>query len=137
MKNPYILYLLLFFIVPVSLLAQKNPKSIKEKSNTKTSYVLTDLSYINDAVFMGRRDSIAAPYILPSIGYYDKSGLFADATLSYLVGSEENRVDLFLQPRVIFLTPIIGVVEFQERAIFTINLVTMYNRKLLAILRAY
>ncbi|HEA22519.1 MAG TPA: hypothetical protein ENH87_16590 [Pricia antarctica] len=96
MKNPSILYLILFFIGPVSLLAQKNPKSIKEKSNTKTSYVLTDLSYVNDAVFMGRRDSIAAPYILPSIGYYDKSGLFADATLSYLVGSEENRVDLFL-----------------------------------------
>jgi len=77
-------------------MAQNNKTSVKEKSSENKSYVLADVSYINDAVFMGRRDSIAAPYILPSIGYYDKSGFFADASASYLTGSEENRVDLFL-----------------------------------------
>lgn len=77
-------------------MAQNNPQSIKEKSSEDKSYVLMDVSYINDAVFMGRRDSIAAPYLYPSIGYYDKSGFFADASVSYLTGSEENRVDLFL-----------------------------------------
>ncbi|WP_318308134.1 hypothetical protein [Flagellimonas crocea] len=70
-------------------------KADKDKSDREESYMLLDLSYTNDAVFMGRKDSIAAPYILPSIGYYDKSGLFADATVSYLTGSEEWRVDLF------------------------------------------
>ena len=60
------------------------------------SYVLADLSFVNDAVFMGRRDSIAAPYIFPSLGYYDKSGVFIDVSASYLIGSEENRIDLFL-----------------------------------------
>ena len=70
-------------------------KTTKEKSNDEESYFLMDLSYMNDAVFMGRRDSIAAPYLLPSIGYYDRSGFFADATASYLTGSEEQRVDLF------------------------------------------
>lgn len=70
-------------------------KTDKDRSEKEDSYILMDLSYINDAVFMGRRDSIAAPYILPSIGYYDRSGLFADVTVSYLTGSEEQRVDLF------------------------------------------
>ncbi len=96
MKRPYTVKFLLLFLLPLSILAQNNPKSVKEKSSDNISYVLTDISYVNDAVFMGRRDSIAAPYVLPSIGYYDKSGFFADASLSYLTGSEANRVDLFL-----------------------------------------
>ena len=70
-------------------------KTNKEKANREDSYVLMDISYMNDAVFMGRRDSITAPYLLPSIGYYDKSGLFIDATVSYLTSSDEQRVDLF------------------------------------------
>ncbi|NHF59641.1 hypothetical protein FK220_009835 [Flavobacteriaceae bacterium TP-CH-4] len=77
-------------------MAQNNTNSVKEKANGEASYVLADISYINDAVFMGRRDSVAAPYVFPSIGYYDKSGFYVDASVSYLVGSEENRVDLFL-----------------------------------------
>ncbi len=83
-------------LVATGLMAQNNPKSVKEKSSDDPSYFLADVSYINDAVFMGRRDSIAAPYILPSLGYYDKSGFFADVSSSYLTSSEENRVDLFL-----------------------------------------
>jgi hypothetical protein len=61
----------------------------------KDSYVLTDISY-NDAVFMGRFDSITTLNIVPSIGHYDASGFFADASLSYLMKSSENRIDLFL-----------------------------------------
>jgi hypothetical protein len=44
----------------------------------KKDSVLTDISYQNDAVFMGRFDSITSPYIVPSIGYYDASGFFVD-----------------------------------------------------------
>ncbi|NAY90773.1 hypothetical protein GTQ34_02480 [Muricauda sp. JGD-17] len=77
-------------------MSQNNKKTAEEISSNQKSYILTDISYINDAVFMGRRDSITAPYIFPSIGYYDKSGFFVDASASYLVGSEENRVDLVL-----------------------------------------
>jgi hypothetical protein len=47
---------------------------------------------------MGRFDSITSPYIVPSIGYYDASGFFADASLSYLT-NRENRIDLFLLNR--------------------------------------
>jgi hypothetical protein len=70
-------------------------KTTQEIAKDESSYVLVDVSYMNDAVFMGRRDSIAAPYLLPSIGYYDKSGFFADATASYLTSSDEQRIDLF------------------------------------------
>lgn len=77
-------------------MSQNNSTSVKEKSSEGKSFILADMSYMNDAVFMGRRDSITAPYIFPSIGYYDKSGLFLDASASYLTSSDENRVDLFL-----------------------------------------
>ncbi|MBT8297402.1 MAG: hypothetical protein KJO52_03635 [Maribacter sp.] len=80
----------------MGLLAQSNKTTVKEKSNQNSSYLLTDISYINDAVFMGRRDSIAAPYIFPSIGYYDASGFFGNASVSYLTSADESRVDLFL-----------------------------------------
>ena len=96
MKTRFIICLLALSFLETGLMAQNNKKSTKEISNKKESYLLADVSYMNDAVFMGRRDSIAAPYIFPSLGYYDKSGFFADASASYLTGSEENRIDLFL-----------------------------------------
>lgn len=80
----------------MGLLAQNYKTAVKEKSNDNESYFLADVGYINDAVFMGRRDSIAAPYIFPSIGYYDKSGFFADISASYLISSDQNRFDLYL-----------------------------------------
>ena len=96
MKSRLLLFALMVPAFYFGLIAQNIKKPVKEKSSDTPSYVLADLSYINDAVFMGRRDSIAAPYIFPSIGYYDTSGFFADASASYLTGSEANRVDLFL-----------------------------------------
>ena len=96
MKTRLLISSLIIFFISTSLLAQNNQQTIKEKSDKDESYILMDVSYINDAVFMGRRDSIAAPYVFPSIGYYDKSGFFVDASASYLVSPDENRVDLFL-----------------------------------------
>lgn len=88
-----------FFVIlflPMILTSQSGKGTASEIKVSNESFFLTDISYINDAVFMGRRDSIAAPYIFPSISYFDKSGFFANASLSYLIGSDENRVDLFL-----------------------------------------
>lgn len=91
MKKHSLLIIILFLCLPIYVIAQEGITVNKAKS-----YILTDISYQNDAVFMGRRDSITAPYIVPSLGYYDASGFFADASLSYLTKSSENRVDLFL-----------------------------------------
>ena len=96
MKAGHRFFPFLIFLMGIGLSAQNNPKPAQENSGEDKSYIMTDLSFIDDAVFMGRRDSIAAPYVYPSIGYYDKSGFFVDASASYLTGSEENRVDLFL-----------------------------------------
>lgn len=93
MKRNLSISLILLVILGNGVYSQK---VTKEKSSSENSYFLMDLSYINDAIFMGRRDSITAPYILPSIGYYDKSGLFMDISASYLTNSDEQRVDLFL-----------------------------------------
>ncbi|CAM3655316.1 hypothetical protein FLGE108171_08605 [Flavobacterium gelidilacus] len=93
MKNSNILLYVLTFCLPIYLFAQD---STNTQINKLKSYILTDVSFQNDAVFMGRNDSITAPYLVPSIGYYDASGFFADASLSYLTKSNENRVDLFL-----------------------------------------
>jgi hypothetical protein len=38
----------------------------------------SDISYQNDAVFMGRFDSITSPYIF-FLGHYDACGFFGDA----------------------------------------------------------
>lgn len=96
MEQKFRIVLLFFLVTQIQLTAQNNKKSTETITSKNESYILTDASFINDAVFMGRRDSIAAPYLFPSIGYYDKSGFFVDVSASYLTSSSENRVDLFL-----------------------------------------
>lgn len=96
MKIKYKIVLLLFLCIQGFLFSQNSKKSVQEISSKNDSYFLTDMSYINDAIFMGRRDSIKAPYVFPSIGYYDTSGFFLDASASYLTSSNESRIDLFL-----------------------------------------
>lgn len=54
-----------------------------------------DLRYTSDYLYMGRSDSVKAPYLSPSIGYYHKSGLFLKAGLSYLTTQDNSRVDLY------------------------------------------
>jgi hypothetical protein len=58
------------------------------------SYFQASLSYLSDNVYLGRKDSVAAPYITPMFGYYHKSGLYINASASYLPTAGENRVDL-------------------------------------------
>jgi len=61
----------------------------------KKSYFLVGMDYLSNNVYFGRKDSVASPYITPSVGYYHKSGLHINASASYLPVSGENRFDLF------------------------------------------
>jgi len=88
--------LLFLLFLQLNLSAQNSKHSESEITAKEESFFLTDISYINDVVFMGRKDSIAAPYIYPSLTYFDKSGFFADASFSYLTSSDQGRIDLFL-----------------------------------------
>lgn len=72
------------------LVAQAKQDSTKEGSHFKLSG-----SYLSNAVYNGRKDSLATPYLTPSLGYFDKSGFYISGSLSYLVSATESHIDLF------------------------------------------
>jgi len=65
-------------------------------SAEEDSFFSVGFNYITDAVFLGRKDSITAPYLFTSLGYHHKSGLYANGHASYLTRANEGRIDLFL-----------------------------------------
>ena len=66
----------------------------KDSTAKKESHWVIGATYLSNSVYLGRKDSVAVPYLTPSIGYHDKSGLFITGSISYLPGSGENRIDL-------------------------------------------
>jgi hypothetical protein len=52
------------------------------------------MTYQNDDVYLGRKDSIRLPYYTPTLSYFHKSGLYATASASYLKNSTASRIDL-------------------------------------------
>ncbi|PTM05003.1 MAG: hypothetical protein DA407_12635, partial [Bacteroidetes bacterium] len=92
----YIFSVLLLFIINFSVLGQNTSESDDQSKSKEPSYVSLSLVFISDAVYYGRKDSISAPYLYPSITYYNKSGLYLTGSLSYLTKPDEGRVDLFL-----------------------------------------
>ncbi|WKK84385.2 hypothetical protein QYS48_19710 [Marivirga arenosa] len=80
--------LILLFVLMVFPLISQNETSVEK------SYVKINLKYSSDYVFMGRTDSLAAPYLSPSISYYHKSGFYTRGSLSYLTTADQNRIDL-------------------------------------------
>lgn len=95
MKNLLIAMVLLLPGVMI-LRAQDRQAEVPQPVQPDFSYLMADVTFMSDAVFMGRRDSVPAPYLMPSLGYFHKSGFFADASISYLISSEDSRVDLAL-----------------------------------------
>lgn len=87
----YLLLSVSAFFVATNTQAQDD--STQQKSADK-SYFKAGLSYLSNSVYYGRKDSLATPYVTPSIGYYHKSGVYANASLSYLA-SKESRIDLY------------------------------------------
>ncbi|WP_345276471.1 hypothetical protein [Litoribaculum gwangyangense] len=94
-KFKFIRFLLLF-LLGNSIFSQSEIKKEVQTNGADSSYVSLSLGYINDAVFFGRKDSISAPYLYPSITYFNKSGFYATGSFSYLTKSNESRIDLFL-----------------------------------------
>jgi len=63
--------------------------------NHARSHASAALSYISNSVYNGRTSSDPIPYLIPRLGYYNKSGFFADLSLSWLAVAGQHRVDLF------------------------------------------
>ena len=60
----------------------------------KKSYLEMGVGYLSNNVYMGRKDSSVLPYIIPSLSYFHKSGLFMSASAAYLQNSTNSRFDL-------------------------------------------
>ncbi|MDR3652704.1 MAG: hypothetical protein P4L34_07020 [Paludibacter sp.] len=69
----------------------ENSDSIKVK---KSGFVV-GLKYLSNNVYLGRIDSANIMYLVPSIGYYHKSGLHVAASLSYQLDAGLNKIDVF------------------------------------------
>ena len=88
----YLLFLAFALIVLQTTHAQDIKSSLKSEFN-QSSYFKSSLSYLSNSVYNGRQDSVITPYITPMIGYFDKSGFYIDASLSYLANAQ-SRIDL-------------------------------------------
>ena len=85
-KTIILSYLILFLSLASKAQDDKN-------SESKKSYFKFSVGYLSNAVYYGRKDSLALPYIIPSISYNDKSGFYLEASLSYLASAGESQVD--------------------------------------------
>lgn len=79
-----------------NILIGQTDSLISQDLKNNGSFFSVDINYISDAVFMGRKDSITAPYLYPSMTYHHKSGFYGTGSLSYLTKSDQSRIDLFL-----------------------------------------
>lgn len=89
----YTLLWLLFLTGPVQF-AQDGTNQVDDAQ--KSSYLTAGVHFINDAVFLGRKDSVTAPYLYTTLEYQNKSGFYTKGSASYLTKSDEGRFDLFL-----------------------------------------
>lgn len=89
--------IIVLFNIPLKSFAQEKNAldSIVTDSASEKSYILVGTSYTSDIIFLGRKSSLRSPYFSVATGYYHKSGLFINSSISYLAASGENRVDLF------------------------------------------
>jgi hypothetical protein len=81
-KTVFILSTIFIFLFNSTVFAQ-DPDS----GSVKKSYFKFSLSYLTNSVYLGRKDSLAVPYITPEISYHDKSGFYIAGSLSYLAGT--------------------------------------------------
>ena len=74
-------------------LIKKTKPAIDSVTQKQSSGFKFSTSYLTNSVYNGRQDSLVTPYLTPSLGYYDASGFYAEASLSYLASSQ-SRIDL-------------------------------------------
>ena len=80
--------------VNAQIVTDTTTQNVDTISNSKKSYFKLSLNYLSNAVYYGRKDSLVVPYITPAVRYENKSGLYLEASLSYLPVTKESRIDL-------------------------------------------
>ncbi len=71
----------------------KQDSTLFNKSSIQSSKLNLRLQYTSDWIYAGRKDSLPAPYLTPSVLYAHRSGFFVRGFLSYL--TTEKRIDLW------------------------------------------
>lgn len=84
---------LLFLVAVLPAFGQQHADT-PAAGEPKTSYATAGLNYLTDYVYLGRADSLRLPYLSPVVGYYHKSGLYAEASASWLLRSDSGRLDM-------------------------------------------
>lgn len=93
MKSSKYIFVVTWLLLSSFSYAQQKDTSFKGTHEEK-SFLSADITFISDAVFMGRKDSIAAPYLYPSLTYHHKSGIYGTGSFSYLTKSDQSRIDV-------------------------------------------
>ncbi|HET7003598.1 MAG TPA: hypothetical protein VFI33_19890 [Puia sp.] len=113
-KAPRIVFIIFMFVIIIQSLTAQNIHDSNQKKSTrvvinshdsvmvndaglkeiKKSHFEGGISYLNNDVYLGRKDSSVLPYFIPVLSYYHKSGLYFSVYLNYLKNSEESRIDL-------------------------------------------
>lgn len=88
-------FIIICFLVGYNLNGQ-NKENSKKFIDSNKSYFSISTNYNNDAVFMGRKDSVAAPYLFTTLSYQNKNGIYASGSFSYLTKSDSDKIDLYL-----------------------------------------
>ncbi|CAD5255572.1 MULTISPECIES: hypothetical protein [unclassified Imperialibacter] len=85
------------YLLPILFLAtQLLSESVAAQTDSipGRSEVQIGIKYTSDYLYMGRSDSVKAPYLSAAVEYIHRSGFFASGALSYLTASDQGRIDL-------------------------------------------
>ncbi len=88
------LLLFAFFLLLFHAASFAQEKTNNNLDTLKFSYFKVGVDYVNNNVYLGRKDSAKIPYLTPEIGYYHRSGLFIEGSLSVIPKAGAG-IDLF------------------------------------------
>lgn len=89
-------WLVVAIALPTVLIAQDSIPYLPDSfyKDERQSKLQLGLGYVSDNVFAGRKDSVAVPYLIPSLVFHHKSGFFLQSSLSFLTNSSKHGLDL-------------------------------------------
>lgn len=61
----------------------------------KTTYLAPTASYLNNSVYLGRKDSLTLPYFGPALNYHLRSGFSLTATANFTSRSASTKLDMW------------------------------------------
>ena len=89
MKTTPLTLITCFILISIAAFAQDETDSLQ--TDSPKSYFKVSVEYLNNSVYLGRKDSVTIPYLTPEISYHFKSGFYLTANASYLPA--ESRID--------------------------------------------